>query len=56
MSTPDDETGTVLTCTNDQCACRLRIEEPCPHGDTYTCACGHPFAIASRAPLADEPA
>ena len=20
---------------------RPRIERPCPHGDTYTCACGH---------------
>jgi metallothionein len=56
MSTVDNETGTILTCTNDECACRLRIEEPCPHGGTYTCACGHPFAAAFRAPLADEPA
>lgn len=35
--------GTLLTCTNDDCTCRLRVEEPCPHGETYTCACGHPF-------------
>lgn len=38
-----NETGTILTCTNADCGCRLRIEEPCPHGDTYTCACGHQF-------------
>jgi hypothetical protein len=50
-----NETGTVLTCTNAECDCRLRIERPCPHGDTYTCACGHPFTDAGRAPLADAP-
>ncbi len=38
-----NETGTTLTCNNDGCDCRLRIEQPCPHGDTYTCACGHPL-------------
>lgn len=37
----ENQAGTVLTCTNPDCGCRLRIEEPCPHGDTYTCACGH---------------
>jgi hypothetical protein len=36
--------GTVLTCTNADCGCRLQVQEPCPHGDGYTCACGHPFA------------
>jgi hypothetical protein len=35
--------GTVLTCSNPDCGCRVTIEEPCPHGDTYTCACGHQF-------------
>ena len=54
--TPDQNvTGIVLTCSNADCGCRLRIEEPCPHGDTYTCACGHPFEPAD-APLADAPA
>ena len=42
-----NESGTTLTCTNADCRCRLRIEEPCPHGDTYTCACGHPFTEAA---------
>jgi len=50
-----NETGTILTCTNDSCGCRLRIEVPCPHGETYTCACGHPFEEADG-PLADAPA
>ncbi len=50
-----NETGTILTCSNSDCGCRLRIEEPCPHGDTYTCACGHPFEAADS-PLADAPA
>ena len=35
--------GTRLTCTNDDCECELQINTPCPHGTTYTCACGHPF-------------
>ena len=43
----DNEAGTVLTCSNPDCDCRLRIEQPCPHGDAYTCACGHPFEAAS---------
>jgi hypothetical protein len=36
--------GTVLTCTNDDCGCRLQVMAPCPHGDDYTCACGHALA------------
>jgi hypothetical protein len=35
--------GTTLTCTDDDCPCRIVVEEPCPHGDRYTCACGHPL-------------
>ena len=38
---PETEPGTVLTCSNPNCGCRLRIEQPCPRGDTYSCACGH---------------
>ena len=52
---PANEPGTELTCTNDDCGCRLRIEQPCPHGDQYTCACGHLFEAATP-PLADAPA
>ncbi|HEU5150659.1 MAG TPA: hypothetical protein VFU19_09190 [Iamia sp.] len=33
--------GTTLTCTNDDCPCRIVVQAPCPHGDDYTCACGH---------------
>ena len=36
-------TGTILTCTNADCSCRLEVQEPCPHGDDFTCACGHAF-------------
>ena len=43
MNPDANQVGTVLTCSNHDCGCRLRIESPCPHGDTYTCACGHPF-------------
>lgn len=38
--------GTTLTCSNEECDCLLRVERPCPHGDTYTCACGHPMQDA----------
>jgi hypothetical protein len=54
--TSANERGTILTCTNDDCACRLRIEEPCPHGDTYTCACGHALEEATTGPPTDAPA
>jgi hypothetical protein len=47
--------GTILSCTNGECGCRLRIEEPCPHGDSYTCACGHPFEDVDQLPLTDAP-
>jgi hypothetical protein len=50
-----NQPGTQLSCTNGDCGCRLRIEEPCPHGDQYTCACGQPFE-AVDGPLADAPA
>jgi metallothionein len=40
---PENSSGTILTCSNADCGCRLRIESPCPHGDTYRCACGHDF-------------
>jgi hypothetical protein len=43
MNADDNQPGTVLTCTNVDCDCRLRIDVPCPHGDTYRCACGHQF-------------
>lgn len=43
---PTNEAGALLTCANEDCGCRLRIETPCPHGDTYTCACGHPMEPA----------
>lgn len=35
--------GTLLSCTNPDCGCRVRIEAPCPHGDVYLCACNHRF-------------
>lgn len=43
MDASANTAGTELTCSNPDCGCRLRIEQPCPHGSTYTCACGHPF-------------
>jgi hypothetical protein len=41
--------GTVLTCTNTECGCRLVVQAPCPHGDGYTCACGHDLVPARAA-------
>ena len=41
--------GTQLTCTNPDCGCRLRVEEPCPHGDDFTCGCGHQLVAAPDA-------
>jgi hypothetical protein len=50
-----NEPGTILSCTNESCGCRLRIEEPCPHGDEYTCACGHRLEARDGGPLVDNP-
>ena len=46
----------ILSCTNDDCPCRLRVEAPCPHGDTFTCACGHPLAPVDPPIAPDLPA
>lgn len=51
---PTNEAGTTLTCSNADCGCQLRIETPCPHGDTYTCACGAPFEATGGVDLRDE--
>jgi hypothetical protein len=56
ISAEDNVTGTVLSCTNADCGCRLRIQDPCPHGVDYTCACGHPFDAVGAGPMADNPA
>lgn len=39
--------GTVLTCSNVDCGCRIQVQQPCPHGDGYTCACGHDLLPAT---------
>jgi hypothetical protein len=43
MDMSENTAGTRLTCTDEDCACELEIVSPCPHGSTYTCACGHPL-------------
>jgi hypothetical protein len=43
MDASKNVAGTRLTCSNPDCECELQIVTPCPHGDTYTCGCGHPF-------------
>lgn len=47
--------GTTLTCTNDDCGCRIQVLQPCPHGDTYTCACGHDLAPVGGDPIPPTP-
>ena len=38
------ETGTLLTCTHEDCGCRVMIQVPCgcegADDSNYTCACG----------------
>ncbi len=43
MDESQNVAGTRLTCTDVDCDCELQINTPCPHGTTYTCACGHAF-------------
>jgi len=50
-----NEAGTTLTCSNSECDCSLTIERPCPHGDTYTCACGHPMQSSGYLESPDPP-
>lgn len=40
--------GVRMTCTNPDCTCELEIVTPCPHGNAYTCACGHDFEVTRR--------
>jgi hypothetical protein len=47
MDESQNVAGTRLTCSNPDCDCELQINRPCPHGTTYTCACGHPLEPAS---------
>ncbi len=42
------EPGTKLTCDKPDCDCLVTIDEPCPHGDDYRCACGHQLVPASN--------
>jgi hypothetical protein len=46
---PRNRGGSALTCSNPDCGCRLTIEQPCPHGDAYLCACGHLFRFDDSA-------
>lgn len=46
---------TMLTCTNGECACRVQVIDPCPHGDEYTCACGHAFTAMEGDPIPPTP-
>jgi hypothetical protein len=55
MTNTTNQTGAVLTCTNDDCGCRLRIEQPCLHGDVFNFACGQPFRETPIGPLTNAP-
>ena len=42
--------GTVLTCTHDDCGCRVRVESECHcagAGEAYKCTCGAPMVEVS---------
>jgi hypothetical protein len=43
MNQHDNVAGARMTCTNPDCGCELEIVTPCPHGNNYRCACGHPL-------------
>ncbi len=43
MEDSQNTAGTLLTCDNPECGCELQINTPCPHGTSYSCACGHPL-------------
>ena len=50
---PEYSKGTVLTCTHDDCSCRVVIEAECHCKDaastsTYMCACGTPLVPVER--------
>ena len=49
-----NRSGETLTCSNADCPCELQIVTPCPHGDQYACACGHPLTSASSGAGAGE--
>jgi metallothionein len=52
----ENETGTLLSCDDEACDCRIRVEVPCPHADQYTCACGRPLVpFEGPRPLEDAP-
>ena len=51
--------GTVLTCTHDDCGCRIRVESEChcaDAGKAYQCTCGAPMVEVSDTPTAQAPA
>jgi len=43
--------GTVLTCTHEDCECRLLVQQACncksEVGATYTCSCGTPMVVVA---------
>ncbi len=46
--------GTVLTCTHEDCSCRVRIDAAChcpgvTSESQYVCACGAPLVPVSSA-------
>jgi metallothionein len=46
--------GTLLTCTHDECGCRVRVEAECScadAGDPYRCTCGTEMVQVQVAPV-----
>lgn len=45
--------GTVLTCSHDDCNCRIRVESECrcpDAGQAYQCTCGAPMVEVADTP------
>lgn len=47
----DIDSGTELTCTNEDCDCSFLVQRPCTQGSKqYRCACGAPLVAAAEVP------
>ena len=50
--------GTVLTCSHEDCPCRMRVEVAChcaTAGEPYRCTCGAPMVEVATDPETREP-
>ncbi|MFY9889134.1 MAG: metallothionein [Streptosporangiaceae bacterium] len=54
MTATEFAEGTVLTCSHEDCDCRVVVQQAChcqtEAGATYSCACGSPMVIVEGPP------